>query len=75
MHTQPYACSSNNTIILRLATAEGRTSVSTVVADLTREKGLAGLFFGVENKLAKSCTAKFIYFYIGQIGFLLFGTV
>ena len=48
----------------RLATAEGRTSVSSVVADLTREKGLAGLFFGVENKLAKSCTAKFIYFYI-----------
>ena len=48
----------------RLATAEAGSSVASVVRDLTAERGVAGLFFGVENKLVKSCTAKFIYFYI-----------
>ena len=48
----------------RLATAEASKSLLSVVGDLTREKGIVGLYFGVENKLLKSCTAKFIYFYI-----------
>lgn len=48
----------------RLATADASKSFLSVVGDLTQEKGVAGLFFGVENKLLKSCTAKFIYFYI-----------
>eukprot|EP00946_MAST-07B_sp_MAST-7B-sp1_P005281 g5281.t1 len=48
----------------RLALAEAGTSLASVVADLTKEKGVVGLYFGVENKLLKSCTAKFIYFYI-----------
>ena len=49
----------------RLALAEAGTPLMSVVSDLTREKGVfAGLWFGVENKLLKSCTAKFIYFYI-----------
>jgi hypothetical protein len=48
----------------RLATAPASTTVGQVVSDLTKTNGIGGLFFGVENKLVKSCTAKFIYFYI-----------
>ena len=48
----------------RLATSDANKTVKQVVTELTKEQGLGGLYFGVENKLVKSCTAKFIYFYI-----------
>jgi hypothetical protein len=48
----------------KLATSDGQTTVRQVVRELTTNNGIGGLFFGVENKLVKSCTAKFIYFYI-----------
>ena len=48
----------------KLATSDAGTTVTQVYSELTKTKGTMGLFFGVENKLIKSCTAKFIYFYI-----------
>ena len=48
----------------RLALAEAGASLASVVADLTKEKGVVGLYFGVENKLLKSCGKVHLLLYL-----------
>ena len=48
----------------RLATSDSDKTITDVYADLTKDKGFLGLYFGVEYKVFKSSSAKFLYFYI-----------
>lgn len=46
----------------KLAATEGKTSAWSVLRDVVRTQGLAGLFSGVTPKVAQSMLGKFLYF-------------